>query len=760
MERDFEDLDWTDELEDRRHKRGKGQDAAASLNEHQQLQVEYARTVARAEQQELQAHTLFALSHCVSVTLELDELRQAIVESLHEALRADTTSLFLREADGSLRMVAQRNIDLTHARILFGPEEGLAALAARERRVIHVPDTTSHADYLSTGHDHPRSLLAVPVDPHSGASYVLCVVRRRVYAFTEDEVQFAHLMASVAAQALSNAALFREMSLLAREQTTLYELARASSISDGITSFIGRAVEPLRRALGATGCGIMLVPKDEVVTPARHALASHNLSQHGLDLCEAFVEELAATAHAKNVALRCDVSPDGSRLVVAPVVARDEPVAIVAWEMLVGGSGAHKQPNTLPVHEVWNATHHLSEDAATITAPPVLTPPLPLSEVEATFIASVSQQLALGIENLRLRSRDLSALRSISALPASRPHLNELRQAIVAEIAEAFAPAGVALILSDENTAEGTAPSQWRVAATSPNVSPSWLRAAVHLAEQSDPHDAHQARGIALAPLVADHETFGWLALRLVGTARLTSDRTLLLTSLASTAALLLRNARLHLMAREAAVDRERQRIAREIHDGVAQNLAHLMLRLELVNRLIPSNPVKAQGEAEASRKVLLSSLNDLRQSIAAMAPAQLEELGFVGALQALLDDIATNTPDLDVTFTSCPDDAIALELRAPAFRVVQEALANIRKHARAQHAWIAVEITDRAALQVTIRDDGLGFTPDPAATTKGHFGLRGMRDRAIEFGGDLAITSVPGQGTTVLLTLPLALAA
>ena len=721
-------------------------EAEYSLSAHQQLQADYARVLARAEQQEHQVRTLIALSQSVSVALELDDLRQSVVESLYEALRADTTSLFLREVDGHLRMVAQCNIDLTRARIVFGPEEGLVALAAREHRLVHVPDTTSSSYYVATGHDHPRSLLAVPVEPQTGPEYVLCVVRRRLYAFTDDELQFASLMGSVAAHALSNAALYREMRGLAREQATLYELTRASNLSDGVTSFIGRAAEPLQRALNATGCAIVLIDSSSRL-PDRSA--NHGLSEHGLGRCETFVEEL--TAHAKNatVAIRCDVNPEGSRLILASVVMRARPVAVIAWEMLVGDWENDQA-------ELWQEAQPIGDDLSTLPQPiHELHPTLPLSDAETTFITNVSQQVALGIENLRLRARDMSALRSISTLPASRPHLDQLRQSIVNEVAEAFAPAAVALILRDEH---GGAPHV--VATNQSNAQTNWIRAAVQLSAEQGDRALVQHRGVALAALVADHETLGWLVLRQNNTTRLSADRALVFTSLASTAALLLRNARLHLIAREAAVDRERQRIAREIHDGVAQNLAHLMLRLELVQRLVPDQPAKAQAEAEGARQVLLASLNDLRQSIAALAPAQIEELGFSGAVQGLLDDIATNNPELDVTFTSCPDEAIPAELCAPAFRVVQEALANIRKHAHAHQVWIAVAVSADQALTLTVRDDGHGFTLDLNTPAHGHFGLRGMRDRAEEFGGRLDIASIPKQGTTVTLTLPLRLAA
>jgi signal transduction histidine kinase len=717
--------------------------AEDALGAHQQLQADYARVLARAEQHELQVRTLSALSQGVAVTMDSDDLRQSIVESLYEALRADTTSLFVREGDGSLRMVAQCNIDLTRARIVFGPDDGLVALAAREHRLIHVPDTMTSTHYLATGYDHPRSLLAVPVEPQAGPEYVLCVVRRRIYAFTDDEVEFAGLLASVAAQALSNAALYHEMCALAREQATLYELTRAASLSDGVAGFLGRAVEPLRHALAAAGCGIILSDYD--APQLRHT--ANGLSSHGRQRGEEFLAELNSNATAATIAIRCAINPEGARLILASVVTRARPIAVIAWEI----AGNALSP-AMPARDLWQTTDGLG--AMPVASAHPIAASVPLSDAETSFITNVCQQVGLGIENLRLRARDLSALRSISALPASRAHLDDLRRAIVREVAAVFAPAAVALLLRDG------AESAPQVAALCPDDTTGWLRAATHFARAHGDRELHQQRGIVLVALRAGNEILGWLALKLPAETRLSADRALVLTSLAGAVALLLHNAHLHLIAREAAVDRERHRIAREIHDGVAQNLAHLMLRLELVQRLVPEDPARAQAEAEGARRVLLASLNDLRQSIAALAPAQLDELGFAGAVQALLDDIATNTADLTVTFTGCPEEDIPPELRAPAFRVVQEALANIRKHARARHAAIAVTVEDGRTLRVTVRDDGQGFDADPAGPAYGHFGLRGMRERAEEFGGAITITSAPGQGTTVSLALPLRLAA
>ena len=147
-----------------------------------------------------------------------------------------------------------------------------------------------------------------------------------------------------------------------------------------------------------------------------------------------------------------------------------------------------------------------------------------------------------------------------------------------------------------------------------------------------------------------------------------------------------------------------------------------------------------------------------LRRIIGDLRPIYLEDLGFVPALEMLARQTEARhglTVDLAVhgqVFRLAPD----LELAA--YRLVQQALANVAAHARAGNAW--VEVTFAAeTLTLTVRDDGIGFTPpeQPANLARqGHFGLMGMRERALLYGGQLTITSGPGQGATIAARLPL----
>lgn len=197
----------------------------------------------------------------------------------------------------------------------------------------------------------------------------------------------------------------------------------------------------------------------------------------------------------------------------------------------------------------------------------------------------------------------------------------------------------------------------------------------------------------------------------------------------------------------------ERARMARELHDTLAQGLAGLILQLEAMDsHLARGNPDRAQAIAQQAMARARTTLADARRAIddlraGADAPADLDA--------AVRDEIAR--------FTQATGIPCALEMTAPgslpeavrehALRGVAEGLSNVARHARARQAWVSIARRDDA-LEVTVRDDGAGF--DPEAVPAGHYGLLGLRERARLAGGTLDVASAPGGGTRVTLRVPM----
>lgn len=207
-------------------------------------------------------------------------------------------------------------------------------------------------------------------------------------------------------------------------------------------------------------------------------------------------------------------------------------------------------------------------------------------------------------------------------------------------------------------------------------------------------------------------------------------------------------HAQLVAQAREAGVADERQRLAREIHDTVAQGLMGVITQLEAA---------KAAGEPDRSRRMdnaaamARESLAEARRAVRAATPLALEGRRLdeaLGQVVSAWSEMNCVPAQLEVTGAAHP---LHPQVEVSVLRVAQEALANVAKHAAASRVAVTLSyMADVVALDV--RDDGAGF--DPAALNGG-FGLTGMRARAAELGGELSVETEPGGGTAVSLSLP-----
>lgn len=206
----------------------------------------------------------------------------------------------------------------------------------------------------------------------------------------------------------------------------------------------------------------------------------------------------------------------------------------------------------------------------------------------------------------------------------------------------------------------------------------------------------------------------------------------------------------------------ERQRMARELHDTLAQGLAGLILQLEAIDaRLVRGSNAQAQtivqqamGRARATLAEARLAIDDLRETESDSETA-LSGAALSAAIQEEVDRFTAAT-SVYCAFESNPPPIVPVNIYNHALRTVAEALSNIARHAHAQHAWVQLCEAD-GALSITVRDDGSGFVPAVVNPRNGHYGLTGLRERARLARGELAVSSAPGTGTTISLCLPLA---
>ena len=255
----------------------------------------------------------------------------------------------------------------------------------------------------------------------------------------------------------------------------------------------------------------------------------------------------------------------------------------------------------------------------------------------------------------------------------------------------------------------------------------------------------------------------GALGLVLEQQADLLPEQRLLLHTASEIIALVLQHYDQHFSEKQTVIEQERSRIAHEMHDSVAQDVAHVTQKLDYIQRILEAQPQTALQEIELARKLLNRSLRDLRYGISSLLPVALEEREFAEALKDLLHEYSLNSPHLKIT---CDMENLALwpqALQAPVYRFMQEALNNIRKHASASE--VSIRLRHVAGLGVVqVSDNGQGFaleevrhSPLNRETTPLRMGLLTMEERVHQAGGALEIRSKPGEGTVLKARFPLA---
>ncbi|MGE5454906.1 MAG: histidine kinase, partial [Methylocystaceae bacterium] len=208
------------------------------------------------------------------------------------------------------------------------------------------------------------------------------------------------------------------------------------------------------------------------------------------------------------------------------------------------------------------------------------------------------------------------------------------------------------------------------------------------------------------------------------------------------------------------AQEEERHKIARELHDGPAQTMAGLIMKLEYLERTSKDKVEQLPEELASVRQGIRDNLADIRRIIFDLRPPQLDARGLVGCISDYLSEFETRyniTTDLQVVGNKIVTIALEKALEFTLFRVIQEALNNIARHSGANYANIKLEIADQS-VNLMIKDNGCGFdtkTLDKHPGLDSGHGIAGMRERVGILGGKLTIQSGKDRGTRLIARLP-----
>jgi nitrate/nitrite-specific signal transduction histidine kinase len=367
----------------------------------------------------------------------------------------------------------------------------------------------------------------------------------------------------------------------------------------------------------------------------------------------------------------------------------------------------------------------------------------------------ISQRTA----EITLRNRQLMAVNSIAAAVSQSFDLREILRLTLQKSLEALDAQGGGIVLFEHE--DGGPTTQFSTGLTEEfmrTVAQTRIDAVVTGRLDSTDEGSSTLRSFVTAPLKAKGQVVGAICAASATAPGFDPEDGRLLTAIGHQVGIAVENARLFAQVQNLAALEERARIAREMHDGLAQLLSFLSVKTRVVQQLVANRHFqKAEMDLDQMQKTVQEAYAEVRQSILSLRTAGEMEQGLRGAIrESAANFTEQNSIPVEVALAEEGEVCFSSEADVQLVRIVQEALANVRKHARAGKVWIRLARQEYEAV-LSVEDDGAGFDLAELAGKKRRcFGLETMKERAESIGARLDVSSVPGAGTRIQVRFPL----
>jgi signal transduction histidine kinase len=471
--------------------------------------------------------------------------------------------------------------------------------------------------------------------------------------------------------------------------------------------------------------------------------------------------------------------PDGAWSLAGTYGLREKEEEMLAARLAIGGSDLHcgqctalsataRQicPLRIPMPQA-----DMAPDFTSVICLPLSTarPPLALLNVYLfdahslsngmrRVLESMAAVLSVALDHARLRSREIQMLHRMEQASRQQEDLAVTMERILGDVAGVHrAQAGEVFVASKGDQGPTLIPiASWPESKTHPHLISTAHRALLEEDSIMATNPQHKGHEVAI-PLMAEGLTTGVLVL--ASQHSFTASQQAFLQVAAGMMALIIRNSQLYAKLEGQAVLEERNRLAREFHDGLAQGLGFLNFKMQQAERLLAREQWETARESLAEMREGVRDLYaEVRQTIQDLRGFPEDGKGLSERLHQYVLEFSDRT-GLDVSLDMKGEPKLSPQDEVHLFRIVQEALVNVHKHSQAQQAWVRLRVGPEATV-LEIEDDGAGirwgdFPQDvPLSDTSGHFGLRIMQERAEAMGGQLSLNSVPSQGTRLRVTL------
>lgn len=383
-----------------------------------------------------------------------------------------------------------------------------------------------------------------------------------------------------------------------------------------------------------------------------------------------------------------------------------------------------------------------------------------LDEHAQQFLRAMLDETALALESNRLRKRELATFRQLQSV-RRQSDLSGILAAFLQNVHDTLnADFTLMKLIGDSDLIQ-----DFQTTGSLPENSQAFVDGLIQSVVKSgqpllignvasEPESAQGIKSLLVVPLqLPEDDVMGVILAGNIKSPGFNQRHLVLLNSFSGQVALVIRNSQLLTDLEYQTVMAERARLAREIHDGLAQTLGFLKLQVAQMQGYLTHDEFdRLEDGLNITYRTLVDAYLDVRHAIDGLRIAP-DEIGLKGWLEQTVAEFHENC-DIPVQLdTQILHKQLASEVQAQLIRIVQEALSNIRKHAHADQIWVTCR-TDGQDLILEIKDNGCGFSPDEVPGSS-RYGLRGMRERAELIGAEFQVISKKGDGTIVILRMP-----
>jgi signal transduction histidine kinase len=703
-------------------------------------------------------------------------LLELILDRVKPMLNCDGAGVSLREADGIRQLAVRRPTgipmtDAERAPISVPQVEDAIWQHALKGAPLVVEDVLGDTAEAKTFRDvwggttkgtpaeYVRGFMTIPLIAKGQTIGVLNFASSQPGYFNQSHVDLVMAVAGPAAAAIENARLFEQTQARTKELSALLEVSRAVVSTLDTRELMGVILDQLHGILEHSGSAILVRDgEDLVIVDAR--------SQAGAE---------------REIGMRIPTAASGvlwrtmaeRRPLIIDDIRADEPLAN-NYREVIGGLGLLEFEPFSSIR-AWMAVPLTVSDDVIGMLTMSRTEPGYFKPEQSQLVALFANQAALAIENARLFEESQRSGRETEALFRSDEQI--FRSLDLDDVLQALADVAVDLLGAEKTLVTTWDAKERRLV---PRASRNWSAQIIEFMQSPEARmtpggrpekmvvaedsaadvagpwrDVLAAEGIdhwADIPLISpENKILGTFAAAYGPDHKLTEADKRMLLALAERAVIAIGNADLHAQARQVTAMEERQRLARELHDSVSQALYGIALGARTARTILDRDPKKAVEPVDYVLSLAEAGLAEMRALIFELRPESLESEGLVAALEKQLAAMKARY-GLETIAELGEEPVLSIEQKEVAYRIAQEAMHNVVKHARASSVRVSLSL-DGDAVTLTVADDGAGFDPD--GDFPGHLGLRSMRERADRAAATLSIESAPGAGTTLTLTMP-----